>query len=50
MIIDAKGERAARWYESFGAERLRDQPEGHAPRLVLHLTTFATDLRASGHL
>lgn len=50
MIIDAKGERAARWYESFGAERLQRQPEGDAQRLVLHLATFAADLRAAGHL
>lgn len=48
MIIDAKNEKAALWYESFGAERLQGQAEGH--RLVIHLTTFAADLRASGHL
>lgn len=50
LIIDAKNERAADWYESFGAERLQGQPHGEPPRLVIHLATFAADLRAAGHL
>jgi len=50
LIIDAKNERAADWYASFGAERLRGQPEGQPLRLVIHLSTFAADLRAAGHL
>ena len=45
LIIDAKNERAADWYASFGAERLQGQPL----RLVIHLSTFAVDLRAAGH-
>jgi len=50
LIIDAKSERAADWYASFGAERLQGQPEGQPLRLVIHLSTFAADLRAAGHL
>lgn len=46
LIIDAKNERAADWYASFGAERL----QGQSLRLVIHLSTFAADLRAAGHL
>jgi hypothetical protein len=50
LIIDAKNERAADWYASFGAERLQGQPQGQPLRLVLHLATFAADLRVAGHL
>jgi GNAT superfamily N-acetyltransferase len=50
LIIDAKNERAAEWYASFGAERLQGQPQGEPLRLVIHLSTFAVDLRAAGHL
>ncbi|CAH1658722.1 GCN5-related N-acetyltransferase; Histone acetyltransferase HPA2 and related acetyltransferases [Chelatococcus asaccharovorans] len=46
MVIDAKNERAAAWYAGYGAERLRDRPL----TLVAPLTTFATALKASGHL
>ncbi|WP_274631156.1 GNAT family N-acetyltransferase [Arvimicrobium flavum] len=46
LIIDAKSARAADWYASYGAEPLQGQPL----RLVIHLKTFAADLRATGHL
>ncbi|TPL81584.1 GNAT family N-acetyltransferase [Mesorhizobium sp. B2-3-13] len=46
LIIDAKSERAARWYASYGAERL----DGSDLTLVMPLATFATDLRAKGLL
>lgn len=46
MIIEAKSERAARWYVGFGAEPLVDRPL----TLVVPLATFATALRATGHL
>lgn len=46
MIIDAKNERAARWYASYGAEPLLDRPL----TLVAPLQAFAAALRASGHL
>ena len=46
MIIDAKNERAAAWYTSYGAEPLKD----HQLTLVVPLATFAEALRASGHL
>jgi GNAT superfamily N-acetyltransferase len=41
LVIDAKGERAARWYASFGAEPL----EGKPLTLGMPLATFAADLR-----
>ena len=54
LIIGAKNERAADWYASFGAERLQGRSQGWSQgqplRLVLHLATFAADLRAAGHL
>lgn len=50
LIIHAKSERAADWYASFGAEHLQGQPRGQPLRLVIHLATFAGDLRAAGHL
>lgn len=46
LIIDAKSERAANWYASFGAEPLQDKPL----TLVMPLATFAPDLRAKGLL
>ncbi|TGV68982.1 GNAT family N-acetyltransferase, partial [Mesorhizobium sp. M00.F.Ca.ET.158.01.1.1] len=46
LMIDAKSERAARWYASYGAERL----QGSNLTLVMPLATFATDLRAKGLL
>lgn len=46
LIIDAKGERAAKWYASYGAEPLATQPL----TLVMPLVTFAADLRAKGLL
>ena len=46
LIIDAKSDRAARWYRSYGAEPLRDKPL----TLVLPLAAFAADLRAKGLL
>lgn len=46
LIIDAKGERAAQWYASYGAEPLRDSPL----TLVMPLATFAGSLRARGLL
>lgn len=46
MIIDAKNDRAARWYAGYGAEALSDRPW----TLVVPLAAFAAALRASGHL
>ena len=46
MIIDAKTDRAAQWYASYGAEPLMDHPL----TLVVPLATFAAALKASGHL
>jgi len=46
LIIDAKSERAANWYASFGAEPLQEKPL----TLVMPLATFAPDLRAKGLL
>jgi len=46
LIIDAKSERAARWYASYGAERL----QGPDLTLVMPLATFAAGLRAKGLL
>jgi GNAT superfamily N-acetyltransferase len=46
LIIDTKSERAARWYASYGAERL----QGPDLTLVMPLATFATGLRAKGLL
>ncbi|WP_026358915.1 hypothetical protein [Aureimonas ureilytica] len=46
LIIDAKGERAAQWYQSYGAEPLQDSPL----TLVMSLASFAGDLRARGLL
>jgi GNAT superfamily N-acetyltransferase len=46
LIIDAKSERAARWYASYGAEPLQGKPL----TLVMPLATFAADLRTKGLL
>jgi GNAT superfamily N-acetyltransferase len=46
LIIDAKSERAAQWYASYGAERLSSRPL----TLVIPLATFARGLRAMGLL
>lgn len=46
LIIDAKNERAARWYEGYGSEPL----EGRPLTLVLRLSDFAADLKANGLL
>ncbi|MER8372613.1 GNAT family N-acetyltransferase [Mesorhizobium sp. M1338] len=46
LIIDAKSERAARWYASYGAEPLQESDL----TLVMPLATFATDLREKGLL
>lgn len=44
MYIDAKNDRAARWYSSYGAEPLANHPL----TLVILLETFAEDLEARG--
>ena len=44
LVIDAKNERAAAWYESYGAVRLQDMPL----KLVLPLTTMRLALEAAG--
>lgn len=46
LIIDAKGERAAQWYATYGAEPLQRGPL----TLVMPLATFAADLKAKGLL
>lgn len=46
LIIDAKNERAAQWYASYGAVPLRDKPL----TLVMPLATFAAELEAAGQL
>jgi GNAT superfamily N-acetyltransferase len=46
LIIDAKSERAVRWYASYGAEPLKNQPL----TLVMPLATFATGLKKKGLL
>ena len=46
LIIDAKNDRAARWYTNYGAVPLSNKP----PTLVMSLATFATDLKAAGQL
>jgi GNAT superfamily N-acetyltransferase len=46
LLIDAKNERAADWYASYGGVRLDDAPR----TLVMSLATFAADLKAKGHL
>ena len=46
LIIDAKNDRAVRWYISYGAVPLNNRPL----TLVMPLATFAADLRATGQL
>jgi ribosomal protein S18 acetylase RimI-like enzyme len=46
LIIDAKNDRAARWYASYGAEPLSDEPL----TLVMSLASFAADLKAAEQL
>ena len=46
LIIDAKSERAARWYRSYGAEPLAGKPL----TLVMPLASFAADLKVRGLL
>jgi len=46
LIIDAKNDRAARWYASYGAVPLSDKPL----TLVMSLAIFAADLKAAGQL
>jgi GNAT superfamily N-acetyltransferase len=43
LIIDAKDERAAKWYAGYGAVPLQDNPN----TLVMALATFATELKAA---
>jgi hypothetical protein len=43
LLIDAKGERAAAWYESYGAIRLEDRPLS----LILPFATVATAFKAA---
>lgn len=44
LIIDAKSERAAKWYARYGAEPLQGNPK----TLVMALTSFAEGLKARG--
>jgi hypothetical protein len=44
-LIDAKNERVARWYASYGAVPLLDQPFS----LLLPLATIEAALRATGN-
>ncbi len=46
LIIDAKSERAARWYAGYGAQPLEAKPL----TLVMPLASFAADLTAKGLL
>jgi GNAT superfamily N-acetyltransferase len=46
LIIDAKSDRAAKWYAGYGALSLQDTPD----TLVMALATFALDLKAAGQL
>ncbi len=46
FIIDAKDDRAARWYTNFGAVPLISKPL----TLVMSLATFAAGLKAAGQL
>jgi GNAT superfamily N-acetyltransferase len=43
LIIDAKNDRAAKWYAGYGALSLQDTPN----TLVMALSTFAADLKAA---
>ena len=46
LLIDAKNDRAARWYEAYGALPLLDAPRS----LVLPLATMQAALKAAGRL
>ena len=46
LIIDAKNDRAARWYASYGAVPLSGKPL----TLVMSLASFVADLKAAGQL
>jgi GNAT superfamily N-acetyltransferase len=46
LIIDAKNDRAARWYAGYGAVSLSNRPL----TLVMPLATFAAELKAAGQL
>src|SRR5215472_17928625 len=46
LIIDAKNDRAAKWYIKYGAALLNNKPL----TLVMSLATFAADLKAAGQL
>jgi GNAT superfamily N-acetyltransferase len=46
LIIDAKSDRAARWYAGYGAVPLGDKPL----TLVMSLATFVADLKVAGQL
>lgn len=46
LIIDAKSERAAQWYQGYGAEALVDKPL----TLVMPLASFRNDLKDKGLL
>jgi len=46
LIIDAKNDRAARWYTDYGAVPLINRPL----TLVMSLATLATELKAAGQL
>ena len=46
LIIDAKNDRAARWYTNYGAVPLSSKPL----TLVMSLASFAADLKAAGQL
>lgn len=46
LIIDAKNERAAAWYASYGAQALTDKPL----TLLMSLATFEADPKAKGLL
>jgi GNAT superfamily N-acetyltransferase len=46
LIIDAKNDRAARWYANYGAVPLGNKPL----TLVISLATFAAGLKAAGQL
>ncbi len=46
LIIDAKNERAARWYAGYGAVPLNNKPL----TLVISLATFEAELKAAGQL
>ena len=46
LIIDAKNDRAAKWYASYGAVPLNNRPL----TLVMSLATFADELKSAGQI